>query len=158
MKWFCILSVYEFSIDRKKYLVTTFFFSPLLNGAPSFAEISIWCINLTVSMPGPLLLNCVLISYGEFRHYISTNSFEIVAITSQYCSFSINREGCLTWQHSSPSGQPSLTSTPCLHLDPNRSSLGGNKAARRGFKNTPTPWDKDYTAWSSDQNSREHGL
>ncbi len=35
---------------------------------------------------------------------------------------------------------------------------GGNKAARRGVKNTPTPWNKDYTAWVSDQNSREHGL
>lgn len=60
--------------------------------------------------------------------------------------------------HSSPSGQPSLTPTPRLHLDPNRSSLGGNKAAHQGVKNTPTPWDKDYTAWGSDQNSREHGL
>lgn len=62
--------------------------------------------------------------------------------------------------HSSPSGQPSLTLTPTarLHLDPNHSSLGGNKAAHQGVKNTPTPWDKDYTAWGSDQNSREHGL
>lgn len=60
--------------------------------------------------------------------------------------------------HSSPSGQPSLTPTPRLHLDPNRFCLGGNKAAHQGVKNTPTPWDKDYTAWGSDQNSREHGL
>ncbi len=149
MKWFCILSVYKSSIDHKKS-GHSFLFCPLLNGAPSFAEISILRINLTVSLPGPLLLNCVLISNGEFRlkinndHYLSTNSFAIVAITPQYCSFSVHREGCLTWEHSSPSGQPSLTSTPRLHLDPNRSSLGGNKAARRGggSKTHPHPGTK----------------
>lgn len=139
-----ILSVYEISVDRKTYLVTTFFFCPLLNGAPSFAEISIWCINLTVSMPGPLLLSCVMISYGEFRlninnsYYISTNSFAIVTITPRYCSVSVHRESCLTGEHSSPTGQPSLTSTPRLHLDPNRSSLGGNKAACRGWRGSKT--------------------
>lgn len=57
----------NFQLTTKKYLVRTyFFFGSLLNGAPSFAEISIWSLAMTV--PG-------LISYGEFRFNITKDHY-----------------------------------------------------------------------------------
>lgn len=81
---------------------------------------------------------------------------KIISECTNLISYALgHNSNSLTPLRCSPSGQLSLTSTPRLHLDP---SLGGNKAAHQGVKNTPTPWDKAYTAWGSDQNSREHGL